>query len=54
LHITWVFAIAGLDEKTISGIALFNMVAGRTLIIEHQSLSSTFNKTGAFVEALVQ
>ncbi len=47
-HVTKVFAIAGLDGRTIGSKTLFGFSSGLTLIIKRQILSSTFKTIISF------
>jgi hypothetical protein len=47
-HVTKVFAIAGLDGRTIGSKTLLGFSSGLTLIIKRQMLSSTFKTLISF------
>jgi len=50
-HTTKVFAIAGLDGRTISGKSLLSYNSGLTLLVKQQMLSSTIKQKSTSVPA---
>jgi len=51
MRLTKVFAIAGLDERTISSKSLSSYSSGLTLIIKRQNVSSTIKQKSTSVQA---